>query len=77
MRCYQTAGSLTLRHLSLEEPLQDPGQHSPILQVSSRVQGFLSPSNLKPQLLFQTTERSVCCVFYKILLFPWLIVPRY
>lgn len=32
---------------------------------------------IKPQLLFQTTERSVCCVFYKILLSPWLIVPRY
>lgn len=46
MRCHQTAGSLTLRHLSLEEPLQDPGQHSAILQVSSHVQGFLSPSNL-------------------------------
>lgn len=46
MRCHQTAGSVPLRHLSLEEPLQDPGQHPTILQVSRHAQGFLSPSNL-------------------------------
>lgn len=54
IRCHQTAGHLTLRHLSLEELLQYPGQHPTGLEGQQSRSPLLVP--VKPQLLSLTTE---------------------